>query len=371
LFRAFNLIVSGPQSIGEMFARMLSGNSKLFNVLFVVSGAGSLIAYVVLYLSVLTPFTLFVWFFQALPALLLFWAPPLFFTLVVYWLVSRPFLFLPHWGRRIISLLLTFILLNAVPQWVRSHFEIQARDLVSGDKPYLPQPNKPTVLALVVADRSEAKVSSLRGCEDFCLRVLLNDVADGVALFRTRLLPETPNPSRLGTLYRLVPLKECPEIRLSEARWIQIRGKQLRKRIRSKELLQRAANEDLCIVAEEITLSQADIVIATGLVKQGLKNSDAGFNLFADTISAKRIQMHVRTNGILQETYRVTDVTAQLPTAPLIMAFNMDGVPYGIRLKPGFLRAKTRLARSRNSSLSRFLTETLGLNLRLTELDQP
>lgn len=354
-----------------MFDRLLSANSKLFNVLLAVSGAGSLIAYVLLYFFVLSPFSWFVWIFLALPALLLFWAPPLFFTLVVYWLVSRPLMLLPRWARRIIGLLLTLILLNAIPQWVRSHFEEPARDLVSGDNPHQPRPVKPEILALVVASRSDAKVSSLHGCGDFCLRVLLNDVANGVALFTTRVLPETPNLSSKGTLYRLVRQEDCPEVQISEARWLHIRGEPRRHRIKNKELVQRVANEGFCIVTKEVTLSEADVVISNGLVKQGLKTSEVGFSLLADTISAKRTQLHVRTNGILHETYRVTDVTAQLPTTPLLLAFNMDEVTYGYRWKPGFLRTETRLAGTRNHGLSKFLTSTLGLDLRLHDLDRP
>lgn len=353
-----------------MIDSLLKANSKLFNVLMAVSGAGSLIAYVLLYFFVLSPFTWFVWIFLALPALLLFWAPPLFFTLVVYWLVSRPFMRLPRWGRRIIGLLLTLVLIIAVPQWVRSHFEEQARDLVSSDIPHQPWPIKPEILALVVANQSDAKVSSLLGCGDFCLRVLLNDVADGVALFTTRVLPETPNLSARGKLYRLVRQEDCPEVRISEARWIQIRGEPRRHRMNNEELVRRAANEGFCIVTKEINLSQADVVISNGMFKQGLENSEVGFSLLADTISAKRTQLHVRTNGILNETYRVTYVTAQLPTTPLIFAFNMDEVTYGYRWKPGFLRAETRLAVAHNPSLSKFLTITLGLDLRLTELNQ-
>lgn len=354
-----------------MFARLLRANSTPFNVLLAVSGAGALIAYVLLYFFVLSPFTWFVWVFLALPALLLFWAPALFFILVVYWLVSRPFMFLPRWGRRITGLLLTLVLIIAVPQWAKFHFKEQARDLVSGDNPHQPRPIKPEILALVVANQSDAKVSSLRGCGDFCLRVLLNNVADGVALFTTRILPETPNRSSRGTLYRLVRQEDCPEVRVSEARWIQIGGEPQRHRIKNKELGQRAADEGFCIVTKEVTLSQADVVISDGLVKQGLESSEVGFSLLADTISAKRTQLHVKTNGFLHETYRATDVTAQLPTTPLLLAFNMDEVTYGYRWKPGFLRGETRLAGTRNHGLSKFLTTTLGLDLRLHGLRRP
>ncbi|TYC75620.1 hypothetical protein FMN63_04360 [Stappia sp. BW2] len=185
------------------------------------------------------------------------------------------------------------------------------------------------------------------------------------------MLPKTPNLSSRGKLYRLVQQEDCPKVRISEARWIQIRGEPRRHRFKNEELVQRAANEGFCIVTEEITLSQADVVISNGLVKQGLENSEVGFNLLADTISAKRTQLHVRTNGILREAYRATDVTAQLPTTPLILAFNMNEVTYGYRWKPGFLRAERRLAGSHNAGLSKFLTTTLGLDLRLTELNQP
>ncbi|TYC75619.1 hypothetical protein FMN63_04355 [Stappia sp. BW2] len=150
-----------------MFARLLKANSKLFNVLLAVSGAGSLIAYVLLYFFVLSPFTWFVWIFLALPALLLFWAPPLFFLLVVYWLVSRPFMRLPRWGRRIIGLLLTLVLIIAVPRWVKFHFVEQARDLVSGDNKLQPQPIKPEILALVVASRLMLKSAVFAVVETF------------------------------------------------------------------------------------------------------------------------------------------------------------------------------------------------------------
>ncbi|MEM1045265.1 MAG: hypothetical protein AAGL24_03895 [Pseudomonadota bacterium] len=355
-----------------MFAKLLFKSSQFFNVLFVLSGTSSLAAYIVLYFIVLGPFTWFIWIFSGLPVLiLLFWAPPLFFVLVVYWLVSRPFLFFPHWGRRTIGILLTILLLYTVPLWVRSDFDARGQQLVSGDIMDKPEPVRPETLALVSAARSDAKLGPSTLCEDFCQRVLLNGVAKGIALFWTSSLRETPKMTMRGKLYRLEQKKDCPEITLSRAQWIGKKGEAHDERSKGHLLLEAMADEGRCVVSEEITLSQADVVIAAGLARRGLDNSEAGFNLFADTINVKRIQLFVRKDGVLKETYRVTDVTARLPIAPLILAFNMDEVVYGIRWIPGFLRSEMRLAQSTSTSLSQFLTETLQLNLELTEFENP
>ncbi|WP_419906763.1 hypothetical protein [Hoeflea sp.] len=265
---------------------------------------------------------------------------------------------------------MTIAVLIAIPQWVRSQFERSALEQVSIDMPDKPQPVEPAILRLVAASQSGAPISPLY-CGDFCLRVLLNDVAKGVALFQTSLLPESPNPSMSGTLYRLTSLRDCPEIRYSRARWIRVKGEPGGDQLNVEQLLERAAEDGRCVVSEQTTLSRADVVIAGGLAKRGLKTSEAGFNLLADTVSVKRIQLFVRRNGILREEYRVSEVAAELPTIPLISAFNIEEVLYGIRLKPGFVRRKTRLARSGSTNLSKFLTTTLGLNLRLADPDNP
>ncbi len=87
-----------------MIAKYLGTNSNLYIVLLAVSGATSLVAYILLYFFALSPVTWFLWIFLGLPALLLMWAPPLFFALLLYWLFSRPFSFLPRWNRRIIGI---------------------------------------------------------------------------------------------------------------------------------------------------------------------------------------------------------------------------------------------------------------------------
>lgn len=351
------------QSNGEMAKVLLRANSKLFIVMLAVSGAASVLAYFLLFFFELNPATWFLWIFPASLALPLLWGPPVLFALIVYWLLSRPIYFLTAWGRRAVGVALTVTVLIAIPQWVQSHFETISRIQVSGDILEKPDPANPDILALISADGSGAKLSHLESCGDFCLRVLLNDVADGVALFSTELLPVSPNPSMRGKLYRLVEKLDCPQFRYSRANWIRVKGEPPGSRLRIEGLLKQALEDGRCVVSDEITLSQADMVVAAGLAKKGLKTSDAGFNLLADTVSVKRIQFYERTAGVLRETYRSTKATGQLPTSPLTLAFNMDDAGFGIRWKPGFLRREIELVHSGNTDLSKFLTTTLGLDL--------
>ncbi len=353
-----------------MVARVQNASSKLYRILLIASAKATLVAYVLMYFFPFGPATWFIWIFLALFVLFLIWAPPLLLALLLYWPISRPFSFLPPWGRRLVGVLLTLAVLTATPLWVRAQFEHRAHELISGDMLEKPHFAELGVLALLGAHESGAKVSR-DYCGDFCQRVLLNNEAKGVAVFNTRLLSETPDPSMRGTLYRFSPAEKCPQIKYSRARWITVKNEPPTDPAWAEEQLQREADEGRCVVMEQITLSQADIVVAAGLTKEGLEPGQSGFNLFADTMSARRIQVFEKRQDALQETYRMTDVTARLPTVPLIWAFNMEETLSGFRLKPGFVRAEIVLPRSGSLDLSGFLTATLGLNLGLEESRQP
>lgn len=352
-----------------MHARRIFKDPGLYGQMLMVSGGLSLAAYLVVYFFVLHPFTFIIWLVLLPLVIVLVPFPPIFFSLALYGPFFMVLRRLVDWHRWWTSMLLTILVMFAVPLWVRADVANKARAISAGDVLTKPRLGKPGMLALVVA-RGSGVFEGGRYCGDFCLRVLLNGLAPQVAVFQTSKQTEPTNPKINGSMFSLARAADCPEVKLSKGRWIESDGKRRHPaEPRGHELLGQLVAKGLCLVRKDTTLAAADVIIASGHGKVGKTASQANFNLLADTLTTSTIILYRRENDQLSQEYRATKVTAYPPFAPLLFAFNLTSRGGGIGLRPGFTRFEYTLSRFGRTDLNRFLVDVLGLDLKLANFE--
>lgn len=209
-----------------------------------------------------------------------------------------------------------------------------------------------------------------RVCDDFCQRALLNGVASEVIMARNETPQAAPADGLAGTAYRLERRQECPPFDLSDGMNSLKLATEERKYgdKTAADLLRLKTAQGICLIAEDVTLSRADPVIARGRVRHGQSDFAAGLNPFADTVSAERLSLYRREGGQLVERYRATGVT-YFKLLPVLAVSYVGG--YGLELAPGFLRRAAFVGDAEKyrpaPAFEPFLEKTLGFDLALRD----
>lgn len=310
-------------------------------------------------------------FMMAAPTLLIF----LSLSGVVYWAT----------GQRKISLVIgcvvALVVMAIPPLLIDARLDAQRTALILHDHNDLNPPIKHQVIAIRANFVSSASNTRVPTCEDFCLRALLTGLSAQVIELQTDIVPEEINPLRLAPSFRMERRKNCPSMPLeNEAGQIDIEAEHYMVAANGKtfvtpskynavSLMKDQIAQGNCLISEQAELGIADFVISTGLFKKGLDDYDAGLDLFADTVSAYRKAVHIRTSKGYEEMFRSTSVVVQKLFWPLVPTANFRGISMA---KSGFLRTDSlRDIEQRKIGYidwSTFVTKTLGFKLTLNDV---
>lgn len=261
------------------------------------------------------------------------------------------------------------LLVLAVPPYIiNGKLEERVASLVAQDLDTLSTP----LHAKVIAVRSDKPLRFSEGemaCDGFCMRVLMNGVAERV-LFVSQDLNEPLNAVTPARSFRLEKRVECPAVELRDGN-DEIKEKNNQRAFERKhaaELMQLEIAMGNCLIEETVPLGTADVVLSRGAVHRGTSVIAAGLNVAADTVNANRLSVHVRDGNGFREVYRRTGVVAHLLTP--LLAPTAEG---GSELRAYAVFARTTSRKNLETPYesepdwSAFLTAKLGLDLALRD----
>lgn len=256
----------------------------------------------------------------------------------------------------------------AVPAYlINTTLDARVAALVQDDRDAIVTPLHARVIAVRSFKHEWFNKDETR-CNGFCMRALMNGVAERV-LFIEQDLNQPLDPAMPAQSFRIEKRTECPAVNLQGGRDdIKENGRQTDYRRKfAHELMQLQIAKGNCLIEETVPLGQADIVLSHGVVHRGLNTMGAGLDPFADTANASRLSMHVREGDGFREVYRATGVVAYRLAPVLTLTAEMGAE----------LRTSTVLARfSKRTNLasyesepdwSAFLTGKLGFDLALRD----
>ncbi len=260
------------------------------------------------------------------------------------------------------------LLVLAVPPYIiNAKLEGSVASLVAQDLDTLSKP----LHAKVIAVRSDKPLRFSRGetaCDGFCMRALMNGVAERV-LFVAQDLNEPLNAQMPARSFRLEKRAECPAVELRDGHdEIKETDRQrIFERKYAHELMQLEIAMDNCLIEETVPLGTADVVLSRGAVHRGASVIAAGLDLAADTVNANRLSVHERSANGYRETYRRTGVVTHLLTP--LLAPTAEG---GSELRAYAVLARTTSRKNLDPyrsepDWSAFLTDRLGLDLALRD----
>jgi hypothetical protein len=293
-------------------------------------------------------------------------------------LMASPFMFLVYagsslvsrmigggWPARIVGVLVTLAVLAVPSHFANRMLERRMVALTAQDKDDGGRP-----AARVIAVRYDRPLWFSRDelhCDGFCLRALMNGVADKV-LYATQDLNLHIEPSMKAESFRLDRRDVCPPVKLrsgGDTIAVPNEGRDWKSK-RAEELMQLEIAKGNCLIAESASLSEADIILSRGEVHRGTSKIDAGLDPFADTVRADRIMLHEKRGGHYIETYRWTGVIAE-KMAPFYAPTVEGGQE--LRAWPALVRFQDRRnireKYYQNPDWSGFLVERLGYDLAL------
>lgn len=207
-------------------------------------------------------------------------------------------------------------------------------------------------------------------CDALCQRALLNGAVDAIIMARVQSTVLPPGDDWMGTRYRLDKASECGEFPdnedLPEGGKLDDENRSLSD-ITPRKLLIVKAGKGHCIVSEQARIADADAVLMSVDINQGLSSSGAGLNPFSDTLDANRLSLFTRKAGRLVEDYRSTSVR-YLSFLPVLVPFDGSSAAL-ISVKPHWYRVERRLdlkpfAKGINGTLD-FARKRLGFDLLL------
>ena len=265
---------------------------------------------------------------------------------------------------------------------VEAWLDGRAAELVSEDRDALGAVGPIDTLAVLRNTRVPQDVKN--PCDDLCQRLLLTGAVRRV-FAATAAPPPVKRPAKerspdwpaldpsdamAGTLWRFETRDVCPgDVDVKPVRPIHVpqparpKGAPIVQPIRPEELIRlRIASGD-CLVGEPATLAVADALVAQGTLRSGLSDYQAGFDAWADTLSAWRLSFWRRRDGVLVEDHRRTGLHWSAPPgvfAPVILT------GYQFATTNGWLRfgrSRNRAPHEGESPLGAFVSERLGLDL--------
>lgn len=238
---------------------------------------------------------------------------------------------------------------------------------------------------LAVLRNTAASHDTATPCDDLCQRLLLTGAVDRV--LELTAAPPPPGKGRLdgrlrdwpsldpsetatGTAWRFERRGTCPgDEGLAVLRPVHLpqpprpRGTPLVEPIAPVKLMRLKIAGGDCLVGEPASLADADALLAYGTLHSGVSDFAAGFDAWADTLSAWRLAFRRRSDGRLVERYRRTAVRWAPPVgvlAPVILS------GYQFDTGNGWLRStrlRNRSAYEADPPVGAFVGERLGLDI--------
>jgi hypothetical protein len=206
-------------------------------------------------------------------------------------------------------------------------------------------------------------------CDGFCMRALMNGVAERV-LFVQQDANAPLDAATPARSFRLEKRTACPAVDLRGGH-DEIKDEDRprgSKRKYAHELMQLEIAKGNCLIEEPARLGDADVVLSRGTVHRGKSVIAAGLDPTADTVTAKRLSVHVRDGHGFRETYRRTSVITHFLTP--VLAPTAEGAA---ELRAYAVLARTTVRQNLPSQYetepdwSGFLTGTLKLDLALRD----
>jgi len=262
----------------------------------------------------------------------------------------------------------TLLVLAVPPLVINAGLHKRAADFMAQDLDQLGKPLHAQAIA-VRSDRHSSNRRDLSACDGLCMRALLNGTASRMLLVQQS-LNEPLNAALPVTSFRLERRDTCPAVKLQTGNddIKENGGARSFKQKQTHELMQLEIAKGNCLIEETVPLGTADVVLSRGSVHRGVSSINAGLDPFADTLHVMRLSVHVRGDGGFKEAFRRTSIL-MFPLA-LVLAPTVDG---GAELRAYAVLARypSRLnldsEHDREPDWSRFLTQTLGLDLALRD----
>jgi hypothetical protein len=221
-------------------------------------------------------------------------------------------------------------------------------------------------------------------CDDLCQRLLLTGAVKQVLALTSapdkkpsdqgsrQWAPLDAAPDLPGMAWRLEQRDTCGDPgRVDRLRPVKLeepppaRGQLSVALLHPEQVLRLKIAGGTCLVGEPMTLARADALLAYGSMQSGVPAIRAGYDAWADTLSAWRLAFWRRNAHGLVQQYRRTGVTWERLPSALVPAL----IPGSeLRTENGWLRFtenRNRLRYEDDPPLGAFVTARLGLNLRL------
>ena len=245
----------------------------------------------------------------------------------------------------------------------------QARTYRAGDRDNLVTPPAISTLAVVEVIEQPSREAL---CGDFCQRTLLNRVVDEIILLRLIKPLDSAVGQHRGMRFRLEEKDVCPPVDVKKVpRILPFNRKQRNWSDRNPwDLLQIEAAKGNCLVSSPVPVEQADAIIFFGDIKRGKTLSEAGLDIYADTLSASRFSFSRRTGDRYEEVVRSTS-TSYYRVLPVALPGEPDsGTP---QMTPQWLRTKVEEGSERTGDVPfdplEFAQQRLGFDLSLHDAD--
>ncbi len=313
-------------------------------------------AWVVLALPVLTVLCLIS--FIGIPLGLAMMAVPTLFELVALAYVMQRLIGRDTRPAIAASFALALALLGAVASLCNARLDRRAAEFLAGDMDTLERPLRAKAIGLVDVDSHFFSKGETR-CLELCQRLLLSGAADRVIVPAVWSVDGAWTAATPALAYRFEQREACPPV--------QIPGHVRDPRVddaKPDETMRLVIASGRCLVEEQATFADSEVVVATGRIRRGARQLDAGLSLTADTVTVDRASVYLRGQAGFEERYRWSGVTV-LPHPPIPIPTLVGGVE--LNMEPGFLRneEKRNIREFARDSVHpvRFVRDELGLDV--------
>lgn len=299
-------------------------------------------------------------------ALLMALVPPVFVVLLVARLIAIP---LETTGvmSRLACLVLALAVLAIPPFVINAGLDRRAADLVAADIPTPPGRLDGATIALRLASHGGFLREETR-CDDLCQRMLLSGAARRVLMVTGADVSKPPDAAMPAISFRLETRPTCPIVHLRGGVH-DVTPAPERPAVDPSHRMRLAIAEGRCLIEETAALGEADSIVSFGPVAQGKTAFAAGFDPFADTVRASRLEVFRKGSGGFEATYRRTYVRVER-LAPILVPSYVGGT--GLDLRSGFVRLSAGAGASRPAEtppdVATAVTTGLGSTLKLPDV---
>jgi hypothetical protein len=225
---------------------------------------------------------------------------------------------------------LSLVLLAGLAAHANSRLEASVADFLGGDHDELTRPLDARTLAIVHTETPRWPRGKTR-CDALCQRLLVGGTVKRVLVLELERGSSEWTGATRARSYRLERRSKCPPIDLAEG----YGRSRIDARTPPETQMRLAVAAGRCLIEEEATLADADVVVTGGRIHRGHNQLGAGLSVYADTVRAYRVAVAVRKAGEFVETYRWTGADVDLHP-PILVPSLVGGAE--LRMKAGFLR---------------------------------